>query len=289
MLDDGSTIPALPSPGDKEVRDMVLGKIRAKGLADGFEDAVRSLAVRNPSQITVLVSREADWRTVEKALGIDKVELNPDHGVKMGYSRGGKPVRYNIEWIKSGWLRFGVDSGRVKMIGCEFGGFIVQYPEYIAAEDVEGGRSDPDPSKALKKAKVRPANAPLPAVETLEKLGRVREIKVVPYAAKKEPASAKKIAAELAGRPLYPDVVDAARKCKGQREVLEFLVTPSNAMTLSEMTDIMGENTRMHRDDSRTFPGTTVKWYNYYWLELGIVDGQVKKVRIHCQTVPKEL
>jgi hypothetical protein len=45
----------------------------------------------------------------------------------------------------------------------------------------------------------------------------------------------------------------------------------------------------VRRDDSRTFPGVTVKWYSYSWLEFGIVDGKVQKIRIHCQSMPKKL
>lgn len=287
-LDDGSTIPGVPDLSSEQVRERVLRPIREKGLADGFEEAIRSLAVHNPNHINVLVTQHADWADVQKALGI-KAELNPDAGSDFSYrSPDGKAVRYKIQWISSGWLSFGVDSGKVRAIRAAFGGFLVSYPEYIAAEDVPGGRSDPDPAKALKTPKRRPANAPPRPVETMQKLGKAAQITVVPYPVKKEPAIVKKLVAELTGKPIYPDIVEAARELKGKREVLELIITPSEAMTLDKMTDIMPD-TRMRREDPRTFPGLKVTWYNYHWIEFGIVDGQVKKVRMHCQSMPKSI
>jgi hypothetical protein len=223
---------------------------------------------------------------VEKALGIKaEFKVKPTN---IGWWHDRKFHSYQIQWINSGWLRFGVDAGAVKMIRAEFDGFIVSYPEYIAAEDVPGGRSDPDPSKALKKAKARPLNAPPPSVEMLQKLGSIRDIKVVPRPGKKDSEAARKLASELAGKPLYPDMIRAALQCKGQSDVWDFLITPSATISVDEMTDAMTD-TRMRRDDSRTFPGLTVKWYSYFWLEFGIVDGKVQKIRVHCQTMPKDL
>jgi hypothetical protein len=285
-LDDGSTIPGLPSLSGDEVREIVLGKIRSKGLADGFEEAIQSIAVHNPNQLTVITSQQAELAAVEKALGIKaEFKVKPTN---VGWWHERKFHSYQIQWINSGWLRFGVDSGAVKMIRAEFDGFMVSYPEYIAAEDVPGGRSDPDPSKALKKAKVRPANAPVPPVEVLTKLGDIKDIIVVPRPGRKDSEATRKLAAELAGKPLYPDMIEAALQCKGPSEVWDFLITSNATMSVDEMTDIMTD-TRMRRDDSRTFPGLTVKWYSYFWLEFGIVEGKVQKIRIHCQSMPKNL
>ena len=55
-----------------------------------------------------------------------------------------------------------------------------------------------------------------------------------------------------------------------------------------EVTDIMNDTT-MRTDDTTTFPGTKVRWYRYFWIEYGIVDGQVKKVRIHVNIIPAKL
>jgi hypothetical protein len=291
-LDDGSTIPAKPNPTKQEVEDIIFSKVKAKGIGDGFESAIRALAVRNPNRITLKVQTEANWADVENALGI-KETLKPTGGSDVSY-RGpdGKPVRFKVQWVGTpGWLSFGVDSGKVRFIQAKWEEILIVLPNpnYIAAEDVDGGRSDPDPAKALRPRKARPANAPPATVETLQKLGKVVDVKVVPYPAKKETDAMRKVAADLVGKPIYPDVVDAARKFKDQgREVLDLFVTPSATMTFDQMTDILPDQ-RILFTDARTFPGLTLKWYTYQWVDFGLADGQVKKIRIHVQILPKTI
>jgi hypothetical protein len=147
----------------------------------------------------------------------------------------------------------------------------------------------PDPSKAIKKPKPRPANAPPRQVDALQRLGNVVDVKVVPYPSVKRDAKFEalvKTVDEAAGKPLHPDLIETARKVRDGQKVLELIVTTSRSIPVDELTDIMG-GTRSIHDDAATFPGTALKWYAYHWLDFGIADGQVKKVRVHCQMVPK--
>jgi hypothetical protein len=282
-LDDGSTVPGVPPLSAQEVKDIVLGKIRAKGMGDGFEDAIRTLAVHNPGHLSVWVAQPRDWADLQKLL--DKRELSKPETV---YARvpGGRPIWYQIQGASYGWLAFGVESGKVRLVGANFG---FGSNELVAAESIPGGRSAPDPSKAIKKPKPRPANAPPRQVDALQRLGNVVDVKVVPYPSTKRDAkfdALVKTADEAVGKPLHPDLIETARKVRDGQKVLELIVTTSRSIPVDELTDIMG-GTRFIHDDTTTFPGTALKWYVYYWLEFGVADGQVKKVRVHCQMVPK--
>src|SRR5262249_8445559 len=158
-----STIPGVPPLMAQEVKEIVLGKIRTKGMGDGFEDAIRTLAVHNPNYLTVTVAQERDWADLEKILGARQPANSKPESI---YVRvwGERPMGFKITWYSFGWLGFGVDAGKVRLVRASFPMF---GPGLIAAEMVVGGRSPPDPSKALKKAKPRPANAPPPLVDAL--------------------------------------------------------------------------------------------------------------------------
>ena len=282
-LDDGSTVPGVPPLSAQEVKDIILSKIRAKGMGDGFEDAIRTLAVHNPSHLSVWVSQPRDWADLQKLL--DKRELGKPETASFRVP-GGRPVRYQIQWASYGWLAFGVDSGKVRLVAANFG---FGSNELVAAESIPGGRSAPDPSKALKKPKPRPANAPPRQVDALQRLGNVVDVKVVPYPAAKRDAKFEalvKTADEAVGKPLHPDLIETARKVREGQKVLELIVTTSRSIPVDELTDIMG-GTRFIHDDATTFSGTALKWYVYYWLEFGVADGKVQKVRVHCQSVPR--
>ena len=127
-------------------------------------------------------------------------------------------------------------------------------------------------------------------VEVLEKLGVVRDVKVV-HANGLRPdnklVTANETAQEAVGKALYPDLLTTARKFQ-RSPGSHVIVTPSKSISLDEMTDIMNDTT-MRTDDTTTFPGLKVQWYHYHWIDYGIVDGQVKKVRITCQSIPPKL
>jgi hypothetical protein len=190
-----------------------------------------------------------------------------------------------------------VKSGQVCEVRASFpsfcsgpnGTFPVDSP-LLPAEWVPGGRSLPDPTKAVKKAKPRPADAGPREVEALTKLGVVRDFKVVLFDGArpaKGAASANETAQETVGKALYPDLLATARKFQ-RNQVSHLIVTPSKPMSLDEMTDIMND-TPSRTEDSKTFPGMTVRWYHYHWIDFGIIDGQVKKVRISCSAIPPKL
>jgi hypothetical protein len=92
-LDDGSTVPGVPPLSAQEVKDIVLGKIRTKGMGDGFEDAIRTLAVHNPSHLSVWVAQPRDWADLQKLL--DKRELSRPETASFR-PPGDRPVRYQI-------------------------------------------------------------------------------------------------------------------------------------------------------------------------------------------------
>jgi hypothetical protein len=145
-LDDGSTVPGVPPLRPEEVESLVLGKVRSQGIGDGFEDAVRTLAVQNPNYLMLKVSREAAWAELEQILGPQQTAHGPRTVYYAPPGQRGQVV-YQMTWYGSGWLSFGVDSGRVRMIQASFPMF---GPGLVPAESVPGGRSLPDPSKARK-------------------------------------------------------------------------------------------------------------------------------------------
>jgi hypothetical protein len=283
----------VPELQNGEVKKRLLDKVAAKGIADGFEEFIREIAIQNPIYIEVNVSREAAWADVSKALG--QAEKIPGREAASKY---GGTTWYNTGKIDSGdWLSFGVISDQVRHLRASFpssyyapnGVFPVDSP-LLPVEMVPGGRSLPDPEKAVKKGKFRPAAAGPREIEFFEKLGVARDCRVVLFdpPRKTNKVDADEIVQEAIGKALYPNLLAAARKLQ-RTQVSHLIVTPSLTMSLDEMTDIMND-TPFRTYDSKTFPGTKVRWYRYHqWLEVGIADGQVKKIRINCSNVPPKL
>jgi hypothetical protein len=290
-LPDGSTIPGVPTIDGNEAKKRLLDKVALKGLGDGFEEFVREMAIQNPDYIEIAITNQADWEDVEKVL-----KGTNDASYKKSANA------FPIVWRQSGdakegdWLSFGLSAGKVRYVKASFPMRLLigpQDPEnapLIAAELVPGGRSPPDPDKAYKKFKPRPRDAGPPEIEVLQKLGVVKDVKVVFVEGKNTGGkldSENKKAEEAIDKPLYPDLVGTARKFQ-RTQVTSLIVTPSKSISLDELTDIMNDTT-LRTDDTTTFPGMKVRWYHYSWMEFGIVEGQVKKVRMFTLNIPAKL
>ena len=290
-VNDGSTVPGVPPLENGEAKKLLFDKIKAKGMGDGFSEFIQEIAIQNPTFMEVEVSVEANWTDLEKILG----ETTKPHGLANARSN-------QMDWHGTGdvdkgdWLSFGVSNGKVRYVRASFpmmdfrspwsGGA----PLLVAAESVPGGRSAPNPDKAFKKFKPRPQNAEPREVEALEKLGVVSDIKPILFEGKRPGVrldGVNETAQEALGKPLYPDLLTVARKYP-RAQINQLLVTTSKSISLDELTDIMNDTT-LRTDDAKTFPGLTVRWYRYNWIEFGIVDGNVKKVRISLFAIPKKL
>jgi hypothetical protein len=291
-LKDGSEIPGVPPMPMEEVKKKLFDKVAAKGLGEGFESFMREIAIQNPDHMTLRVKTEADWDAVEASLEFPRKLYGPQQAF------GFRLTWYGIGTDDQGnWLSFGVDSGKVRMVRASFPGMYVsdgltpvEEGALIPAELVPGGRSDPNPDKAWKAPKSRPKEAGPREVEVLQKLGVVKDVQFTYFEGNvfankiDDPAKAFE---EAIGKPLSPDMLTTARTL-ARSKVSHLIVTPSKSISLDTMTDIMNDTT-MRKDDTTTFPGLKVRWYRYNWIEFGIVDGQVKKVRITVNGIPAKL
>lgn len=284
-LDDGSRIPGVPPPGEKGIKAIVLGKIQELGLADGFEAAIARLADHNLNHLTVQVTKTPDWTAVRQVAGDPDSQSESEVFLDKPGGRGRE--RYRMTWYRYGWLEFGVGDDKVRAIRAD-----LTKADIVPAESIPGGRSPPDPdyvAKRLEKEKrKRGPGSPPREVDALKLMGRVVDIRANQRnVVKRDPvidAVARKAGA-LVGKDIYPDVLEYALAFKKSPQVDYIILTPSNTPSLKELIDIM-DDTNITFDDRTTLPGTTIKWHRYMWLEFGIVDDKVAKIKISTIFVP---
>lgn len=285
VLGDGSTIPGVPALKPKEIEDKVMGEIREKGLAEGFETAVRFLALpHNLDRLTLQVTVTPEWTDVLAILG--KSEATSQDDIYLDKPPAKANDYYRITWHRYGWLKFGVAKGKVLAIRAD-----MSHAPLVAAEDVAGGRSPPDPARvAARQKKQRPPGAPPREVDALKMLGQASSVQVTTRKTLKADPKLDGLvrdAQRLSGQDLYPNMVQTARELKQSFYSEYLIVTPSKSPTLQQIQEVMDE-TKFIMDDKTTMPGQNLKWHKYHWLEFGVVNGQVERVRISVAFTPRE-
>lgn len=274
VLDDGSVIPGKPAPDATEVTRRMVDKVRTLGLADGFEAMIHELAVFNLNHLSVPVSNAVSWKSLEATLG-------PPDGSSEGdvYLKGPPRVYYRVAWKRYGWLEFGVGQDRVRVVRAE-----MRHAEIVPAESIPGGRTPPDPAKAMRSRRTRKGDES----EALRLLGQAAAVRVTARKGVKPDQNfdiAARDASDLIGKDLDPNMLEMARKFKKSSQVDYLLVTPNKSCSIEQILDILGE-TNMTSLDTTTLPGQTLKWYRFVWIEFGAIDKDVKRVRMQCVHVP---
>ena len=159
----------------------------------------------------------------------------------------------------------------------------------VAPKPVVGSHSPTDSDQAAKEKKPSSSPAPRREVEALQLLGQARDVHVTTRQSSKIdsrlPGRISKAKA-LAGKDLYPGIVEAARQLKKSNQTEYLIVTPTQNPPIGQITEIMGE-TRFTKTDTATMPGKKLTWYSYFWLEFGAVAGRVRNVRVRCFLVPE--
>ncbi|HEY1375263.1 MAG TPA: hypothetical protein VGF55_00625 [Gemmataceae bacterium] len=283
-LDDGSTIPAMPAPTDKELKEMAIGPIKQRGMADGFEAAILALAPRGLYHLTIQVSETPDWKAVEALLGKPDGTSESDIYLDTPQHRG--RTHFRVAWMRYGWLEFGVGQGKVRAVRAE-----MRFCDVVAAESVPGGRSAPDPAKAATAKKPKPHRSPTePAaeVDALKLLGHVLDAKVTTrHSNARDPKldALVRRAPSVAGQDVYPAAIEFARQLKTSIRAEYLVITPSKNPSIGEVTELLGDPNRTE-SETTTIPGQKLTWHRYFWLDFGVVAGRVMRVRLNCLMTP---
>ncbi len=279
-LEDGSRIPGTPLLESKDVKQRVLGKVKDMGIADGFEAAILELAPHNLNNLILPVDKTPPWTELQSILGA--ADSSSEGDLWFTETKVRVNAYYRITWHRYGWLYFGVGKDLVRAIKAD-----MRHAEIVAAETYPGGRSPPDPARVAERKKKEKPKGPREQ-NALRLLGQAVDVRVATRKSLKPDPKLNALvtgANELAGKDLYPHMIETARKLKESRQSDYLLVTPSNTITLDELNKVMGV-TSMTNTDATTLPGKTLTWHRHFWLEFGVADGQVKKVRIHCSVMP---
>ena len=86
----------------------------------------------------------------------------------------------------------------------------------------------------------------------------------------------------LVGKDVYPGAIETARELKKSLKVQHLAITPSANPAMSEIIELLGDPIWIKPDAGQA----SLKWQHYHWIDFGVEEGKVVKVRINCLMIP---